>query len=175
MVTSIGEPTTELCIWALDRLGYTVDLYQGKQSLAEKLALIYHDMTDDFLRVDADVIVNKQVLKLGEYEKDAWWIQGLCFGWYSQGIIHGGVQLIRKGALPALRANILNHMNAERPESDMFRLPEFHHPRRCVSSDVVCGIHGWGQNDLKRVKEVKTRRNQLDNYDFELVERMNAL
>ncbi len=174
-VTSIGEPTTELCIWSLERQGFEVELYQDKTTLADKLARIYLDAEDDFLRVDADTIVNQNVKRIGEYESDAWWIQPQTFDWYKQDLAHGGVQLIRKEALSMLRTNIGLHMGAIRPESNMFRLPEFHNPRRCVSSDLVVGLHGYGQTDIRRVKDLKAARNQMHNYDFELAERLSIL
>lgn len=175
VVTSIGEPTTQLCIWALDRQGYDVRVYMDQTSLANKLKRIYSDLDEDFIRVDADVIVNRNIKRLGDYQKDAWWIQGQCYGWFAQDLVYGGIQLIRKQALPYLRANIGKHLKALRPESDMFRLPEFHDPRRCVSVELLCGLHGYGQDDIRRVRELKVARGQIDNYDFELAERISAL
>lgn len=76
--------------------------------------------------------------------------------------------------MPALRDNVERFNKAERPESQLFRLEEFHNPRRCISSHLVMGIHGYGIRDLAGVKETKTRRKQ-SGYDWELVERLNAL
>lgn len=175
-VTSIGEPTTELCVWSLERQGYDVTLVQDPySSLATKLQEIYKHADTDFLRVDADVIPNRNVSTLSQYEPDAWWVQGQCFGWQAQDLVYGGVQFIRKEALPALRANIEDHLKDERPETAMFRLPEFHEPRRCVSVQVVCGLHGWGQKDQVKIKQTKERRGQSANYDWALVERMNEV
>lgn len=172
-ITSIGEPTTELCKWSLVRQGVDVVLLQDSDTtLAEKLEFIYNDADDDFLRIDADVIPNRNILKIADYEREAWWVQGQCFGWYAQDLVYGGVQLIRRQALPALKANIGKHLNDERPETAMSRLPEFYDPRRFVSVDIVCGLHGWNQTDIERVKEIKERRGQYNNYDWRLVERM---
>ncbi len=174
-VTSIGEPTTELCVWALERLGYEVVLYESSNSLAAKLYDIYHAADTDFLRVDADVIPNRNVLLLGAMDKTSVWVQGQTFSWHAQDLIYGGVQLIRKEAIPILRKEMPNHLEDERPESAMFRLPQFHEPRVCVSEELVCGLHGWGQTDQKRIRETKARRGQIDNYDWELVEMMGNL
>lgn len=160
-------------MWSLERLGFAVKLYQDPSSLADKLRRIYLDNDCDFIRVDADVIVNKNVLALATTKTNAWWLQARTFDWYQQDLTHGGVQLIRSAALPDLKRNIDRHMNKERPESAMYRLEEFHKPRRCLTAEIVCGIHGWGQNDLERIKDVKARRGQIDNYDFELVEAMD--
>lgn len=173
-ITSIGEPTTDLCRWSLSRQGIdTVLLLDPDTTLAEKLKFIYNDADGDFLRVDGDVIPNRNVLNIADYEPDAWWVQGRCYGWYAQDVMYGGVQFIRREALPALRANIDKYMDAERPETEMSRLPEFYNPRRFISTDTVFGVHGWNQNDLERVKAVKERRGQSASYDWALVERMN--
>lgn len=171
-VTSIGEPTTELCIWSLERQGFDVRLVKSNDRLSDKLQFIYNDTDDDFLRVDADVIVTRKV-KLLEVPDNAWWVQAQCFGWYSQDVIYGGVQLIKKECLPALRKNIGRQLQAERPETAMSRLEEFYKPRRFVSADIVCGIHGY-KNDVDRARETKDRRGQTD-FDFELAERLNEL
>lgn len=171
-VTSIGEPTTELCIWSLERQGFDVELVKSNDRLSDKLQFIYKKADDDFLRVDADVIVTRKV-KLLEFTDKAWWVQAQCFGWYSQDVIYGGVQLIKKDCLPILRKHIGRQLQAERPETAMSRLEEFYKPRRFVSADLVCGIHGY-KNDVKRAKETKDRRGQTD-FDFELAERLNGL
>lgn len=174
-VSSIGETTTDLCIWALERQGFDVELiYNETSSLADKLEVIYQRATDDFIRVDADVIVNRHIKEL-KLPNNIWWVQAHCFGWYSQDVMNGGIQLISKKALPILRENIGKYKYAERPETQMFRLPEFNNPRRCITQDIVCGIHGYKQSNIERVIETKKRRGQMDNYDFELAERLNAL
>lgn len=176
-VTSIGEPTTELCIWSLERHGHKVTLLQSDSSLADKLEEIYQTVNDDFLRVDADVIVNKNINRIRAWEfSTVWWWCLQTFDWYKQDVTSGGIQYISRKALPFLRNNISFHKAAERPESEMYRLKEFHGPRRCYVYDkAIMGLHGWCQDDLDRVRRVKAKRGQLDNYDFELVERMNNL
>lgn len=173
-VTSIGEPTTELCVWSLERNGFEVVLLQSDSNLADKLKDIYSQAEDDFFRVDADVIPNRLCrppLSRGEY----WWYQYQCFDWYSQDISNGGVQLVKRECLPALRANIGRFMHSERPETELYRLPEFDNPRRCITIPHIVGLHGYAQTDLDRVKAVKERRNQSDNYDWELLDRINQL
>lgn len=175
-VTSTGEPTTELCKWALERQGFEVVLIEGKDSFNRKLRTIYNDADDDFIRVDADVIVNKNVHKLiSECPEEVWWWQSMSFDWWQMDIGYAGVQYIKKECLPILREKIEGSLHIDRPESQMYRLPEFHNPRRCEGSGIVCGLHGYGQNDMERVKKLKEYRGQLANYDFELAERVSAL
>lgn len=173
-VTSIGERTEDLCIWALERNGFDVMLVKDKDSsLWEKLRWIYRDAENEFLRVDADIIINKNCTVDNLDKSDAWWVQYQTFDWYKQDLAYGGVQFIKRDCLPALRAHIDTFMHAERPESQMFRLDEFHDPRRCVSHNMVMGLNGFGQTDIDRIKETKNRRKQTDFYDFELVEKLN--
>jgi len=170
-VTSIGEPTTDLCVWALERQGFDVKLVQGDNSFNAKLLEIYNLADDDFIRVDADVIVNHNVKRLiSECPSEVWWWQSLMFDWWKMDISFAGVQYIKKECLPAMRANIPKVQHLDRPESLMYRLPEFHEPRRCHSSDIVCGLHGFGQDDIERVKTLKNKRNQK--YDFDIAERI---
>lgn len=172
-VTSIGEPTTDLCVWALERNGFDVEIVKGKSKLAEKLKYIYETADDDFLRVDADVIVNNKCLPT--LQSINWWTQFQTFDWYKQALTYGGVQLIKKECLPILRDRIDDFMQTERPETAIYRINEFMYPRRCTSLNMVVGIHGYGIEDIENVIATKTRRNQLDDYDFELAERLNEL
>ena len=173
-VTSIGEATTDLCVWSLERQGFEVRLYKSSSSLWEKLKQIYSDIDEDFLRVDADVICNGNVLQLVMLN-EAWWYQARIWEWFRMDLGHGGIQFIRKQCLPALREHIAGAEHLERPESYMSRLAEFHNPRRFESSDIICGIHGYGQSDIKRIRETKERRGQHGDYDWDLAARIEAL
>lgn len=175
-ITSIGEPTTKLCVEQLSER-FEVILLENNTTLWEKLKWIYYSETEDFVRVDADVVPNKNLT--AEFVRslarnDIWWVQFLTFDWFKQDVTHGGVQFIKAEAIPHLRKHVEEAINKERPESYLYRLAAFHEPRRCESHPVVMGLHGY-KNDLQRVIEVKTRRNQLANYDFELAERLNLL
>lgn len=177
VVTSIGEVTRDLCIWSLERNGFEVAIYDNGSTLARKLSQIYADLDEDFIRVDADVVPNRVLTPafLTSLTYHAWWIQFQTFGWFTQGTIWGGVQYIKKPALPALRANIDQHLNEIRPETAMTRLPEFYDPRRFESHPVITGIHGFAARDVERVKQLKQARNQYDHYDWELAEKLLEL
>lgn len=174
------EPTIKLAIWALERNGFEVKVVDFNGSLAEKLKYIYNDANDDFLRVDADVVVNKNITShyceaLAGLDKRVVWWQFRCFDWFKLDTMYGGVQLIKKEALPSLRANIDNSLNAERPETEMFRLKDFFNPRACLSFNKIAGIHGYGIRDYQYVKDTKDRRGQNKHFDWEMVERLYEL
>lgn len=177
-VTSIGESTTELCAWTLERNGFEVVLLESESSLAEKLKDIYDIARDDFVRVDADIVVNRNLTVEKLYDTtadDLWWVQYLTYDWHKQDTTHGGVQFIKKEALPALRANVDRMMTMERPESELYRISDFHNPRRCDWYPMVMGLNGYKQSDVERIKATKRRRNQYDSYDWMLAERLAAL
>lgn len=179
IVTSIGESTTELCIWALERNGFDVTTVESDLSLWGKLKLIYNMVDVDFVRVDADTIVNKNltpgsVNEIIDQNPEAWWFQFLTYDWYKQDTTHGGIQVIRKEALPALRSSVDRFVNQDRPETQLSRIEEFYNPRRFHTIDLLMGITNY-KNDMKRVMRVKANRGQTDNYDFELAKRMDEL
>lgn len=173
-VTSIGESTTDLCMWSLERLGFNPILIQSSSTLWDKSVEIYKNNDEDILRVDADVIVNKNILELVKLD-ELWWYQSLTYDWFKQDITNGGVQFIRKPAIKYILNKLMEAKYQERPDSYLFRLEEFHNPRRCGTFNKICGLTGYKQNDVQRVKDTKARRKQTENYDFELAERIEAL
>lgn len=177
VVTSIGERTTELCVWSLKRNGFDVILLQhAETTLWAKLETIYEFLNEDFVRIDADVIPNKYFTEDNlKAPQGAWWVQYQTFDWYRQTIGHGGIQYIKKKALPMLQKHVSEFEHAQRPETELFRLPEFMEPRRCVTVAEVMGLHGYGNPNLGAVKEIKRLRGQTSNYDWELCERLNQL
>ncbi len=175
-VTSIGELTTDLCVWSIERQGFEVTLLEDNTTFNDKLQRIYNEAEDDFLRVDADVIVNKNIKRLvAECPESVWWWQSMSFDWFKQDIGYAGVQYVKKRCIPFIREGIKEALHIDRPESYCYRLPEFHNPRRCLSSGIVCGLHGFGQSDVERVKKIKEMRGQIEGYDFELAERIDSL
>jgi hypothetical protein len=177
VVTSIGEITRDMCIWSLERNGFDVVVYDDPSTLADKLKRIYHDLDENFIRVDADVVVNRNITPkmMEQLTYHAWWIQFQSFSWFTMDRIWGGVQYIKQPALKALRENIDAHMRDIRPETSMTRLPEFYDPRRFESHAVIAGIHGFAAQDMDRIKDLKRARNQYDTYDWELAEKMMEL
>ncbi len=178
-VTSIGEPTTDLCVWSLERNGFEVELLSDGGLLVDKLKTIYEKSTGDFVRVDADVIVNRSFtpkVVLSETKEEDWWVQFRCFDWLKLNLSYGGVQFIKKEALIYLRAKVDTFHNQDRPETMLSRIPEFYSPRRFNSSKAVVGLHGFALGDhLDRVHQQKKKRKYYGDYDFEMVVRLERL
>ena len=166
-IFSIGEPTVKLSQWSLERLGFqVVVIHNPDTSLWAKLKWLYSHEKEDFIRVDGDIIVNRNILKL-EPQDNCWWHCGLGYDWYHQDIGAISVHWVKQQALPYLKTNIDKFENAERPETELTRIEEFMNPRRFETYNLMCGLHGWNQKDIDRVEETKNRRGQ--EYDFELV------
>lgn len=181
-VTSIGEPTTDLCVWSLQRNGFDVELISGETSLAEKLKIIYDKADDSFIRVDADVVVNKRLTpvflrSLRDSSSWTWWTQFQCFDWLQQHVAYGGVQYIQKAALLTLRGHVDEVQQEDRPETALSRVDEFYNPRRFASDNSVVGLHGFALGDhFERVRAQKELRSKyLNFYDFEMVEKLEGL
>lgn len=172
IVFSIGEPTTELSVWALRRHNIETELIENKTSLADKLAALFAEADEDILRVDADIIVNRNILDFIKQAQahPSLWLQSKTFDWFKQDISIGTPSYIKKELIPTLRQYSFKHH--ERPETEYTRIKELHNPRRFASLDILVGLHGFGQADINRVKQTKARRGQLDNYDFELAEKL---
>lgn len=177
IVTSIGEKTTDLCVWSLERNGFEVEIYKTDSTLWQKLKEIYNDNEESFLRIDADTVPNKTLTPdfvISSFNHDEWWIQYLTYDWFKQDITHGGAQFIRRQALPYLRDNIENFKAFERPETMLSRIKEFYEPRRFVTNNTLVGLNNY-RNDLQRVRQVKTHRKQADSYDWELAQKLDDL
>lgn len=176
-MTHINEPTLGLCIWALERNGFEVEVISGNDSLASKLKKIFLTVDEDFLRVDADIIVNRKMTPTmlnSLSDPNIWWWQFLCFDWFKQDTNHA-MSFIKREALPALRSNIDRFKKSIRPETDCSRIEEFYEPRRFATHNEIMGLHGYGNKNLKPVMELKAKRGQSHLYDFELTEELNKL
>lgn len=173
-VYSIGETTTEASVWSLERLGFEVRVLQDKTPLWSKLQVMFNEIGDeDVLRVDADVICNKNILKLTELQTISWYVQCYTWDWLKQDLIHSTPSFIRKEALYAIRSHLDEIQGLDRPETYLTRLPEFYSPRRHETANLICGLHGYKQDDYERVKRQKERRR--NDIDWELFEKVQSL
>lgn len=176
-ITSIGEPTTDLCIWSLERNGFETELVIGDDSLSSKLEYIYNTADSDFVRIDSDIIVNKNFTPelLNSLDKNTWWWQFICFDWYKCDIAHL-IAFIQEPAIKPLRNNIGRFLDNIRPETESSRIKEFYNPRRMDTyNEKIMGIHGYGIKDTKPVVKLKSQRGQSHLYDFELASELDKL
>lgn len=173
-VFSIGEKTTDLCVELMQEYGFEVILYQDQTSLWSKLKRFYTEalesQDDEFMRIDADIIPNRNVLKLGGLN---YWECASGFDWYSQDRKAISIHVMHRNIIEQCLAHIEAAKNEIRPETYLWRLPDINkhtHIRDLFNS----GIHGYGQSDHReRIKELKHNRNQP--YDWDLLDRIEAL
>lgn len=175
-VFSIGENTTDLCVELMREYGFEVILYQDGTTLWEKLKRFYTDVVDSgdewAMRIDADIIPNRNVVKLSEM-KDTSWSCASGYDWYKQDRGAISIHLMNSWVIKQCLENIYEARDKIRPETYLWRLEDIN-----VHTDVVeefsCGIHGYGQqNHRERIKQLKHNRNQK--YDWQLLDRIEAL
>lgn len=173
-VFSIGEKTTDLCCELLKEYGFDVVLYQDDTRLWHKLKRFYIEAleSDDylFMRVDADIIPNRNVLRLNG---DKGWQCASGFDWYSQDRKAISIHAMERPIIEKCLLHIQEAKDEIRPETYLWRLPEVN-PFTSIQTEFNSGIHGYGQKDHRdRIKELKYNRHQ--EYDWSLLDRIEAL
>lgn len=173
-VFSIGEKTTDLCCELLKEYGFDVVLYKDDTTLWEKLKRFYTEAleSDDYvyMRVDADVIPNRNVTNLNSGKG---WNCAQGYDWYSQDRKAMSVHVMERPIIEKCLKHIEEARNEIRPETYLWRLPEIN-PYTSIETSFSCGLHGYGQKEHReRIKDLKYNRNQL--YDWDLVERIEML
>lgn len=181
-VFSIGEKTTQLCVDLLDEMGFEVILFQDKSPLCSKLQRFYDAAlkTEDnkWLRIDADIIPNKNVKRLPEVNQAFGddlpsWICASGFDWYKQDRGAISIHVMNREAVERAQRHCPQAKEAIRPETYIWRQPDLN-PFTMVVESFNAGLHGYGQaNQRKRIQELKESRNQV--YDWKLLERIEAL
>lgn len=175
-VFSIGEPTTDLCVELLEKYGFDVRLIQDQTSLWEKLKRFYTETleTEDyyFMRIDADVIPNRNVNRLVDDFIHGWSCAS-GFDWYKQDRGAISIHVMDRATIEKCLKHIDEAQGEVRPETYLWRLKEVNSLTEVVD-DYSCGIHGYGQQPHRdRIKKLKDERHQ--DYDWDLVERIESL
>lgn len=174
-IFSIGEKTTDLCCELMKEYGFEVQIiYDETSSLWDKLKYFYANAleSDDyyFMRIDADIIPNRNVVRL---DGDKGWQCASGFDFYSQDRKAISIHVMERPIIEKCLEHIDEAKDEVRPETYLWRLPEIN-PFTSIQSDFNSGIHGIGQKDQReRIKELKHVRNQQ--YDWDLIDRIEAL
>ncbi len=168
-LTSIGEKTTGICKWQLERLGFEVIMLDGKESWFDKYKKFIMVAGEDCIRIDADIIPNinlKKVPMSGELMEEYF-----CYDLYRNNVGVCCPVFYRKRAIEIIRANI-DKLDKNRPETSAWRLPEI--VKSTFVGQVVMGLHGFFQ-DKEAVKwhyQHKIMRKQSQEYDFDLINKL---
>ena len=174
-VTSIGEKTTKICCEQLEKYGFNVILLDKQEKWIDKYKRFIDMANEDCLRIDADNIVNKHILEIGEdCPKDFLVAQYGRYDLYRNEVWAGGPLIYTKKALDIIRER-KDKINESRPETSSCRFPEIN--PYLHTSNLVVGLHGFFQDKeaMERAMENKKRRGQMKDYDFELVKKLMEL
>lgn len=170
-VFSIGEPTTPLCVEALERNGLEVILYQDGSRFTEKYKRLMTEAEPPFVRVDADIIVNHRVKEYLKEAKD--WSCPYGWVWWQQDLQPMSVMYYSKEVVELIKPHLYDEifLHTARPEQYMWSLPEMQGKNHKI--EVPVGLKGYGIRNLKPVKERKANRGQT--YDWRWIEKINEL
>lgn len=172
IVFSIGEPTTNLCVEALKRQNLEVEVYNDGSRFTEKYKrLMTENQDSEFLRVDADIIVNHRINEYLEQAKD--WSCAYGWVWWQQDLAPISVMYYSKPIVEIIKKHLYDKdfLKTSRPEQYMWSLPEL--KGRIHKINVPLGIKGYGIRSLNPVKERKANRGQ--EYDWRWIEKVNEL
>lgn len=170
---SIGETTTQLCKEQLERYGFDVVMLDRQdQSWQDKYLEFIDTANEDCIRVDADVIPNKNIELIKEYSQlDFTIVSFMGWDFYKNDLSIITPIFYKKEAILEIRDN-KKEIGSSRPETDAWRLPNI--VDKTFNSFMIVGIHGIAQEeaDIERAKLNKTVRKQIDLYDFELADKI---
>ncbi len=175
-VFSIGESTTDICCELMREYGFDVTLYKDKTTLWEKLERFYTEAQNEdvALRIDADIIPNKNVQEIPRFKPDyPKWECSVGWDWYKQDRGSISVHYMNKLAIELCLSHVEDAKHEIRPETYLWRLPDIN-LYTSLDWTLSRGIHGYGQSDQRqRIKDLKDARSQ--EYDWLLVERIESL
>lgn len=163
-LTSIGESTEQVCKYQLEKYGFEVILLNEKEPWIDKYKKFLNMANEDCIRIDADIIPNRHILKLANckgfiakahlydiYRNEVWPLAPIYYS---------------KEALEEIR-NTCWAVDISRPETGVYRLFQ---KRTKVLTDVV-GIHGFFQKK-EDINRVLNNKKDLDNLELDLVRKL---
>jgi len=144
-VTTIGERTTQLCINQLCKFGFEIFVLDLEEPWIDKYKRFIAMASEDCIKIDADIIVNKNVGLMGCDIKDGEYaIAHSYYDLYQNDLSTGGPIFYTKKAIDIIKQNF-DKLSMARPETSAMRLPEM---RGHVGRRNVCiGTHGIGQDN----------------------------
>jgi hypothetical protein len=169
---TIGERTTEVCKWQLERLGFEVVVLDEIEPWCVKYARFIQMANEDCIRIDADVILNDKILlDIDQIPENILMAQFQYFDFYRNEVGGGNPCFYSKACLDILKTK-LDEIDERRPEASAWRLKEIND--FTMTCERICGMHGFGcdKEMLERAKKNKEDRGQINLYDFDLAEKL---
>jgi len=173
-VTSVGEKTTDICCELLKKFGFNVVLLDEKEKWIDKYRRFIYLADDDCVRIDADVIPNESIKNINKYD-DCFIVQSQYYDIYRNKVVPGHPLFYSKKGIDIIKVN-LDKLDHGRPETSAWRLPEIIDKTYTVTRTVM-GIHGIYQDEktVERAKQNKIDRKQINEFDFDLIDRLMKL
>jgi hypothetical protein len=174
-LTTIGEKTTGICKEQLEKYGFDVIIIDGKEKWVDKYKRFIQIAETPCIRIDADTIPNKNIKKiLTEDFSGVMLAYFKGYDFYKNDIGNISPCYYSKECIDIIRIN-LDKLDNNRPETSMSRLSEINPYMK--GYDWIVGMHGFFQDYemVLRAKHTKVQRKQLDECDFELVDKIYKL
>lgn len=182
-LTSIGEATTQICKDQLERFGFEVVLLDGKEPWIDKYRKfieIGSEAYENCIRIDADVIPNAGIKAV--FDDIPYWenilsngpvlmAQWNCYDFYRNGVGVCSPVYYSKEALLIIRED-WSELDKRRPEATAWRIKRINEYTQ--TGNAIVGMHGFFQDKghLDRHLENKIERKQMEEYDFDLAQRL---
>jgi len=170
-VTSIGERTTQICCDQLKKFGFTVFLLDEKEPWIDKYKKFIQMAVAPCIRVDADVIVNKNLKDYCETfieHQIEDMTQFNIFDMYKNNLSNTSPVLYSEKAIEKIR-ELIDKIDVRRPETSSWRLIQ-NEGLEVYTSKQTMGMHGFFQDKetILRARQNKIDRKQIYDYDFDL-------
>lgn len=160
---SIGEKTTSICKWQLERFGYEVIMLDEKEPWLDKYKKFLSLAKEDCLRIDADIIPNKNIEVFNN--KDLFLTKAYVYDFYKNNIWPISPVYYSKEVLDYFKDKEIKDLN--RPETYLWRLIN----KKTNVIDKVVGIHGFFQEKIDMIRGLNNKidRGQLDDENIDLI------
>lgn len=158
---SISESTEQVCKYQLEKYGFEIVLLNEKEDWLTKYKRFLNMADEDCIRIDADIIPNKHILKLANCDKFI--AKAHLYDIYRNETWPLAPIYYSKEALKELKN--IQITDEIRPETFAWR--SFPVEKTSVFETVV-GLHGFFQ-DRKDIDRVINNKNGLDNLELDLV------
>ncbi len=174
-VCTIGEKTTDICIEQLERYGFEVVVLAEKEPWPvkyKKFLELASKEKANCIRVDADVIVNKNVKIFERKNWDRYYMaQGTLFDFYRNDIFIGQPVWYSASCFQIILENF-DQLDLIRPEASAWRLKQINDWTH--NFDEIMGMHGFAQDQetMDRAYRNKALRKQMEHFDFELAHKI---
>lgn len=172
VITSIGEPTTQLCADLMRKFGFDVEVMDEDIPWPQKFRKFIETYDEDCVRIDADCLPLPPVARLLDWPSRAWIVQTEQVDLYSWNLKPGGPLLYRQCALEYIREHI-DEIDWRRPEANAWRLASVN--GRTETVRVLASLHGFFQRPEDNGRALQNRKDRGQIYEMDIVREITKL